>query len=183
MKTTHFCYCFKEKKCIILRREKNTSGNKEIKRITFYAENCKESRTKDFFFFRKGDWDLHIYKCKQNSHSKPQKMTQNIRKPLSLPPSLKGKKKIEIFITFSKLLKWQRILRPPLYKIKCFPTGLVEFKLKCMKQRIIKYKLPFLGLPVHPRVGSNMLQWKVLHEVTLLFNIGSIILYNKQTQN
>lgn len=95
----------------------------------------------------------------------------------------KGKKKIEIFITFSKLLKWQRLLRPPLYKIKCFPSGLVEFKLKCMKQRIIKYKLPFLGLPVHPRVGSNMLQWKVLHEVTLLFNIVSIILYNKQTQN
>lgn len=141
-----------------------------------------ELESKDFFFLRKGDWDLHIYKCKQNSHSKPQKMTQNIRKPLSLLPSLKGKKNRDLHNIF-KTSKVTKNLRPPPYKIKCFPSGLVEFKLKCMKQRIIKYKLHFLGLPVHPRVGSNILQWKVLPEVTFLFNIGSIILYNKQTQN
>lgn len=135
------------------------------------------------FFFSERVTEIFTFTSANKIPTQNRRKWQNIRKPLSLPPSLKGKKKIEIFITFSKLLKWQRILRPPLYKIKCFPSGLVGFKLKCMKQRIIKYKLPFLGLPVHPRVGSNMLQWKVLHEVTLLFNIVSIILYNKQTQN
>lgn len=87
-------------------------------------KTAKKVELKTFFFFRKGDWDLHIYKCKQNSHSKPQKMTQNIRKPLSLPPSLKGKKKNRDLHNIFKTPKVTKNLKAPSLQNKMFSVRL-----------------------------------------------------------
>lgn len=137
-------------------------------------------RSKNLFWERVTD--LHIYKCKQNSHWKPQKMTQNIRKPLSLPLCLSGKKNREIIDNIFKTSKVIKNLKSLSLQNKIFSIGLSGVQVEVHDAKN-KDKLPPQGLPVHPRVGSNVLQWKVLHEVTLLFNIGSIMLYNKHRIN